>query len=84
KGLPALENPVVAEDEFARHQTFTWPLSATGTLFALGLNYADHLHSFLSLPPDNSYVRMRRLVLLEHISNLFRAIPFMTIDDDYP
>ncbi len=36
KGLPALENPVVAEDEFARHQTFTWPLSATGTLFALG------------------------------------------------
>lgn len=24
------------------------------------------LHSFLSLPPDNSYVRMRRLVLLEH------------------
>lgn len=29
------------------------------------------LHSFLSLPPDNSYVRMRRLVLLEHISNLF-------------
>lgn len=37
------------------------------------------LHSFLSLPPDNSYVRMRRLVLLEHISNLFRAIPFMTI-----
>ncbi len=42
------------------------------------------LHSFLSLPPDNSYVRMRRLVLLEHISNLFRAIPFMTIDDDYP
>lgn len=24
KGLPALENPVVAEDEFARHQTFTW------------------------------------------------------------
>ncbi|EHL1595405.1 hypothetical protein KCD33_000427 [Salmonella enterica subsp. enterica serovar Agona] len=42
------------------------------------------LHSFLSLPPDNSYVRMRRLVLLEHVSNLFRAIPFMTIDDDYP
>lgn len=42
------------------------------------------LHSFLSLPPDNSYVRMRRLVLLEHISNLFRAIQFMTIDDDYP
>lgn len=38
------------------------------------------LHSFLSLPPDNSYVRMRRLVLLEHVSNLFRAIPFMTID----
>lgn len=28
------------------------------------------LHSFLSLPPDNSYVRMRRLVLLEHVSNL--------------
>ncbi|VEB59526.1 coiled-coil protein [Salmonella enterica subsp. enterica] len=27
---------------------------------------------------------MRRLVLLEHVSNLFRAIPFMTIDDDYP
>lgn len=27
------------------------------------------LHSFLSLPPDNSYVRMRRLVLLEHYSN---------------
>ncbi|EKH8696399.1 hypothetical protein O9085_003844, partial [Salmonella enterica] len=27
------------------------------------------LHSFLSLPPDNSYVRMRRLVLLEHVSN---------------
>ncbi len=26
---------------------------------------------------------MRRLVLLEHVSNLFRAIPFMTIDDDY-
>lgn len=26
------------------------------------------LHSFLSLPPDNSYVRMRRLVLLEHVS----------------
>lgn len=42
------------------------------------------LHSFLSLPPDNSYVRMRRLVLLEHVSNLFRAIQFMTIDDDYP
>ncbi|ECS0909053.1 hypothetical protein HZN21_003458 [Salmonella enterica] len=42
------------------------------------------LHSFLSLPPDNSYVRMRRLVLLEHVFNLFRAIPFMTIDDDYP
>lgn len=42
------------------------------------------LHSFLSLPPDNSYVRMRRLVLLEHVSNLFRVIPFMTIDDDYP
>ncbi len=28
---------------------------------------------------------MRRLVLLEHVSNLFPcAIPFMTIDDDYP
>ncbi|ENL0198914.1 hypothetical protein AB3E93_001060 [Salmonella enterica] len=40
-----------------------------------GYNISNHL---------SSYVRMRRLVLLEHVSNLFRAIPFMTIDDDYP
>lgn len=32
------------------------------------------LHSFLSLPPDNSYVRMRRLVLLEHVSNLLKDL----------
>ncbi len=43
KVLPALENPVVAEDvRFARRRRLHWPLSATGTLFALGLNYANH------------------------------------------
>ncbi|ECJ6153229.1 4-hydroxyphenylacetate degradation protein, partial [Salmonella enterica] len=56
KGLPALENPVVAADEFARHQTFTWPLSATGTLFALGLNYADHASELAFTPPKEPLV----------------------------
>ncbi|VDZ79605.1 4-hydroxyphenylacetate degradation bifunctional isomerase/decarboxylase [Salmonella bongori] len=56
KGLPALENPIVAEDEFVRHHTFTWPLSATGTLFALGLNYADHASELAFTPPKEPLV----------------------------
>ncbi|ECV8945329.1 4-hydroxyphenylacetate degradation protein, partial [Salmonella enterica subsp. enterica serovar Enteritidis] len=36
--------------------TFTWPLSATGTLFALGLNYADHASELAFTPPKEPLV----------------------------
>ncbi|ECN2940381.1 4-hydroxyphenylacetate degradation protein, partial [Salmonella enterica subsp. enterica serovar Typhimurium] len=35
---------------------FTWPLSATGTLFALGLNYADHASELAFTPPKEPLV----------------------------
>lgn len=44
----------------------------------------DSLDSFLSLPPNHGMVRGRRLVLLEHVSNIIRAIPYMKFEEDHP
>ncbi|MDR9889221.1 4-hydroxyphenylacetate degradation bifunctional isomerase/decarboxylase [Pseudenterobacter timonensis] len=56
EGFPALENPVVSEDTLTKNQTFVWPLSPNNTLFALGLNYADHASELDFKPPTEPLV----------------------------
>jgi 5-oxopent-3-ene-1,2,5-tricarboxylate decarboxylase/2-hydroxyhepta-2,4-diene-1,7-dioate isomerase len=51
KGFPPLENPVVDERDVATHRT---PPHAT--LFALGLNYADHASELDFKPPTEPLV----------------------------
>ncbi|MFG0516820.1 4-hydroxyphenylacetate degradation bifunctional isomerase/decarboxylase [Kluyvera intermedia] len=51
-GFPSLENPVVAENDVA---TVTHSPSH-GTLFALGLNYADHASELEFKPPEEPLV----------------------------
>lgn len=56
EGLPTLENSVVNARELPAQQTFAWPLSTSGTLFALGLNYADHASELDFKPPTEPLV----------------------------
>lgn len=42
EGFPPLENPVVDEREVTTRKSFPTQPHPHGTLFALGLNYADH------------------------------------------
>ncbi|MGQ9450405.1 4-hydroxyphenylacetate degradation bifunctional isomerase/decarboxylase [Leclercia sp. TB492] len=56
EGLPTLENSVVNARELAKERTFAWPLSTSGTLFALGLNYADHASELDFKPPTEPLV----------------------------
>lgn len=52
-GLPPLENTVVAENEASPAPA---PAQRAGTLFALGLNYADHASELEFKPPEEPLV----------------------------
>lgn len=43
----------------------------------------EMLQGYLLLPPNHEQLRGRRLVLLEHASNIFKTIPFMKLEEDH-
>ncbi|MCS2149289.1 4-hydroxyphenylacetate degradation bifunctional isomerase/decarboxylase [Scandinavium manionii] len=55
-GFPSLENPVVAEQVITETRTFPASSHPHGTLFALGLNYADHASELEFTPPQEPLV----------------------------
>lgn len=44
----------------------------------------DMLTPHLLLPPNHEQIRGRRLVLLEHASNIFKTLSFMRLEEDHP
>lgn len=59
QGFPPLENPVVNESEVTHVQTFPPMPHPHGTLFALGLNYADHASELEFKPPEEPLVFLK-------------------------
>jgi 5-oxopent-3-ene-1,2,5-tricarboxylate decarboxylase/2-hydroxyhepta-2,4-diene-1,7-dioate isomerase len=56
EGFPPLENHVVAERDITETRTFSPQPHPHGTLFALGLNYADHASELDFKPPEEPLV----------------------------
>ncbi|ALR75295.1 4-hydroxyphenylacetate degradation bifunctional isomerase/decarboxylase [[Enterobacter] lignolyticus] len=56
EGFPPLENPVIDERELPAPRARVPQPHANGTLFALGLNYADHASELDFKPPEEPLV----------------------------
>lgn len=59
EGFPPLENPVVDERQITTPKTFPPLPHPHGTLFALGLNYADHASELEFKPPEEPLVFLK-------------------------
>lgn len=59
EGFPPLENPVVDEREVTTRKSFPTQPHPHGTLFALGLNYADHASELEFKPPEEPLVFLK-------------------------
>ncbi|HFD3232154.1 TPA: 4-hydroxyphenylacetate degradation bifunctional isomerase/decarboxylase [Escherichia coli] len=59
EGFPPLENPVVDEREVTTRKSFPTQPHTHGTLFALGLNYADHASELEFKPPEEPLVFLK-------------------------
>lgn len=59
EGFPPLENPVVNERDIHTVKTFPPVPHPHGTLFALGLNYADHASELEFKPPEEPLVFLK-------------------------
>lgn len=58
-GFPPLENPVVSAHELTTLKSFSPMPHPHGTLFALGLNYADHASELAFKPPEEPLVFLK-------------------------
>ncbi|EEV8141428.1 4-hydroxyphenylacetate degradation protein, partial [Escherichia coli] len=59
EGFPPLENPIVDEREVTTRKSFPTQPHPHGTLFALGLNYADHASELEFKPPEEPLVFLK-------------------------